>query len=289
MVGSEELQAFDLLLWLGSGREVSLRCGRSQPTVSRYAHRAAERLDLSMFKKDGQWHVNGDAPFLAMERQTHQLNRLLGREPLRIEAAAVSGPRLLEPCPRGWICGRSNQINLPHSLGLLRDRVIDAWISTSVIDLPAHDIEGLQLIQLYRNPIWLVADPQHPLCQERGLRREDLRRFPSVGLRGGWYPVSQEHLRSRGLWSRPLRVQRYTRGQWEGRCADGLTLGYASPLMLALNPSLQRLDHELGFDNGTALLVHQDCADSAPVAELVAELQRRSRELMRRHPQIVPG
>jgi len=126
MVGSEELQAFDLLLWLGSGREVSLRCGRSQPTISRYAHRAAERLDLNMFKKDGQWQINGLAPFLAMERHTHQLNRLLGREPLRIEAAAVSGPRLLDPCPKGWICGRRNQINLPHSLGLLRDRVIDA-------------------------------------------------------------------------------------------------------------------------------------------------------------------
>lgn len=206
MVGSEELQAFDLLLWLGSGREVSLRCGRSQPTISRYAHRVAERLDLRMLKKDGQWKINGDTHLLGIERQVHQLNRMLEREPLRIEAAAVSGPLLLDPCPNGWICGRKNQLNLPHSLGLLRDRVIDAWITTSSIDLSSHSIEGLRVIELYRNPIWLVAHPQHPLRHERGLGPEDLRRFPSVGLRGDWYPVSQEHLRSRGLWSQPLRV-----------------------------------------------------------------------------------
>lgn len=288
MVSSEELQAFDLLLWLGSGREVSLRCGRSQPTISRYAHRVAERLDLRMLKKDGQWQIRGEAPLLSIERQVHQLNRLLGREPMRIEAAAVSGPLLLDPCPSGWICGRRNQINLPHSLGLLRDRVIDAWITTSSIDLPPHRIESLHVIDLYRNPIWLVAHPQHPLQQERGLGPEDLRRFPSVGVRGDWYPVSQEHLRSRGLWSQPLRVQRYTHRQWEGRCADGLTLAYASPTMLGLNPALKRLDHDLDFHNGAALLVHQDHADSAPVAGLVAELQRRCREMGNRHPELQP-
>ena len=284
MVGSEELEAFDLLLWLGSGREASLRCGRSQPTISRYAHRVASLMELTMLKQDGQWKLSGETSLLQIERQVHQLHRLLGREPLRIEAAAVSGPLLLDPCPQGWICGRKNQLNMPHSLQLLRERVIDAWITTSSIDLCCHNLRHLRVIELYRSPIWLVAHPQHPLGQERGLALQDLRRFPSVGLRGGWYPVSQQHLRARGLWSQPLRLQRYNRRQWDGRSADGLTLAYASPPMLALNPGLQRLDHDLDFNNSTALLIHEDHAESAPIAELMEELRRRCRQLCQRHP-----
>lgn len=288
MVGPEELQAFDLLLWLGSGREVALRCGRSQPTISRYAHRVADVMDLKMHKKDGQWRISGEAKLLQIERQIHQINRFLGREPLRVEAAAVTGPQLLRPCPCGWICGRHNQINLPHSLQLLRDRVIDAWITTSSIDLPSQNLEGLHVFELYRYPIWLVAHPQHPLRHERGIGTEDLQRFPSVGLRGGWYPITQQHLRARGLWSQPQRLQRYNRRQWEGRSADGITLAYASPPMLALDPALQRLDHDLGFENGTALVVHRDHLDSAPVDLLLAELRRRSLVLRDLHPGLVP-
>ena len=288
MIGPEELQGFDLLVWLGNGRAAASRSRCSQPTISRQAREVAERLHLSLQKVGGEWLVRGDTTLLSYERQLHQLHRFLGRASLRLEIGAVSGRLLGLPPPEGWIAGPPDRIHLPRSLRLLRERVIDAWITTAADDLPHPPDPCLQRFDLYTAPIWLVAAADHPLIGVAELSRDDLLSFPSAGVSGGWLPRTETHLRARGLWSHPLRIDRYEKRHWDGRTGDGQTLAYASPLMLNLNPSLQRIDHDLALDSNTALVVHRDHADAEPVLQLRAELHRRTQALALANSAITP-
>lgn len=288
MISPEVLQGFDLMLWLGNGRDAAALNGCSQPTISRQAQQVADLLGLSLQKLRGQWRVRGDTTLLSFERQLHQLHRFLGRAPLRLEIGAVSGRMIGLPAPPGWIAGPADQIDLPRSLQLLRDRVIDAWITPAADDLPQLEDPDWQRFDLYAAPIWLVASSNHPLIGHSWLKASDLRRFPSAGVEGGWYPHSEAHLRSLGLWSKPVRLNRYEVSRWDGRTADGHTLAYASPPMLQLNPDLRRLPYNLGLSHCVALVVHRDHAQAQQVVALCQELYKRTDTLLHLHPDLVP-
>jgi DNA-binding transcriptional LysR family regulator len=286
MIAPEVLQGFDLLLWLGNGRVAAAHNGCSQPTISRQAREVADLLQLSLRKRNGAWQVYGDTTLLAFERQLHQLHRLLGRAPLRLEIGAVSGRLLGLPAPPGWIAGPPDRLDLPRSLELLRQRVIDAWITPAADDLPELEGADWHCFELYSAPVWLVAAPDHPLVGCSRLPSEDLLAFPSAGLEGGWYPRSEAHLRTRGLWSEPRRVTSYEPHQWDGRTADGRTLAYASPPMLTLNPGLRRLDHDLKLRHRAALVVSEDHAEAEPIQRLKQELHHRTAALAKLHPEL---
>jgi DNA-binding transcriptional LysR family regulator len=288
MISPEVLQGFDLILWLGNGRDAAAYNGCSQPTISRQAQQVADLLGLSLQKVRGQWCVRGDTTLLAFERQLHQLHRFLGRAPLRLEISAVSGRMIGLPASPGWIAGPADQLELPRSLELLRDRVIDAWITPAADDLPNPQERDWHCFELYAAPVWLVASPDHPLMGHSWLKTTDLRRFPSAGVEGGWYPHSEAHLRTHGLWSKPVRLNRYEVARWDGRTADGHTLAYASPPMLRLNPGLRRLPYDLAFHQRTALVVHRDHVQAAPITLLLQELKRRTQDLAQLHPELVP-
>jgi DNA-binding transcriptional LysR family regulator len=288
MISPEVLQGFDLMVWLGNGRDAAAHNGCSQPTISRQARQVADLLGLNLQKLGGKWRVRGDTTLLAFERQLHQLHRLLGRAPLRLEIGAVSGRMVGLPAPPGWIAGPSDQIDLPRSLELLRARVIDAWITPAADDLPATDDPDWRRFDLYAAPVWLVASPDHPLMGHSWLKATDLKRFPSAGVQGGWYPHSEAHLRALGLWSKPLPLNRYDVARWDGRTADGHTLAYASPPMLRLNPSLRRLPYNLSLTQRTALVVHSDLAQASPILLLQEELERRTQALVKLHPELAP-
>ncbi|MFM7360387.1 MAG: LysR family transcriptional regulator [Cyanobium sp.] len=288
MIGPEELQGFDMLVWLGSGRAAAARSGCSQPTISRQAREVAEKLHLTLQKQGGEWKVRGDTTLLGFERQLHQLHRFLGRASLRLEIGAVCGALIGLPPPDGWMAGPPDRIYLPRSLQLLRQRVIDAWITTAADDLPDPPDPDWLRFDLYTAPVWLVAAADHPLIGVTALSRDDLLAFPSAGIRGGWLPRTEDHLRSRGLWSHPLQLNRYDGMRWDGRTGDGQTLAYASPPMLALNPALRRLEHNLELRCRAALLVHRDHAETAPVAHLRTVLQDGTRNVARVHPELTP-
>ncbi|MEB3243798.1 MAG: LysR substrate-binding domain-containing protein [Cyanobacteriota bacterium] len=275
MVNQARLDALDGLLWLGNGTHAARLTSLSQPTISRGAHQAADHFQLGLRKIRGEWQLQGDSTALEAERQHFQQLRFNGEAGLRLEAGAISSRCLAEPPPEPWILGRADAINQPRSLALLRERVIDAWICTSAQDLPWDSGEDIAQLDLFRAPLRLVASRHHPLVGQPGLTPSDLSSFPSVALASDWYPHSAAQLRSHGLWGNPQPQYHYRSHHWEGRTADGRTLAYASPVMLARNPRLHLLDFDLDLEQVVALVVLREHICHPRIQELQDELERR--------------
>ncbi|MFN9425695.1 MAG: hypothetical protein ACK6CO_01760, partial [Cyanobacteriota bacterium] len=70
-------------------------------------------------------------------------------------------------------------------------------------------------------------------------------------------------------------LNHYRSHHWVGRTADGHTLAYASPLMLASDPAITALDYDLGLEQSLALVVRKDLAKEPPIQALLEELRRR--------------
>ena len=121
----------------------------------------------------------------------------------------------------GWWAALIFQ-QLQRTLQLLEDRVMDAWVGSYQPDLPGPDDPDWWVLDLLREPVQLLAAPDHPLAQVRGLSRSDFEPFPSLALPPGWFPRTEAVLREQGLWSDPVRIKRYDPSCWEGRCADGV-------------------------------------------------------------------
>lgn len=217
MVTPAQLEAFDLLLWVGIGEEAARISSLSQPTISRSAHHVAQTLGLTLRKVRSEWQLAGEESRLAQARTRHQQSRLQGKGRLRLEAGALSSRLVAEPAPAGWILGRPDAINQPRSLGLLHQRVIDAWICTSALDLPdGPELEDLAVLELFRMPLRLVASRHHPLAGRKGLQAADLSPFPSVALADHWYPRSAAQLQKHGLWRNPRHLNHHPPQHWEG-------------------------------------------------------------------------
>jgi len=275
MLNPARLEAFDVLLWVCNGHHAGRVTSLSQPTISRAAHQISETLGIHVQKVHGEWQVSGNTLRLSQERELHQACRFAGKGATRLEAGALSSRLLVDPTPAGWVLGRADAINQPRSLALLKQRVIDAWLCTSAIDLPEDPNQGLAVMEIYRTPLRLVASAHHPLASERGLNVDDLSPFPSVALDGDWYPTSAARLREHGLWNSPRRLSHHRSQHWEGSTADGHTLAYASPLTLARNPALCPLDFDLGLHHALALVVLRELVDHPRILDLLDDLRAR--------------
>lgn len=168
MLNPAQVEALDLLLWVGNGQQAGRISSLSQPTISRGAHHVARTLGLSLQKVCSEWHVAGDSRSLALERQLQQLGRLEGRGPLRLEAGAVSSRALADPPLPSWVLGRPDAINQPRSLDLVCQRVIDAWICTSALDLPEESGRRSRCWNCSGLPSSLWPAPNTPWRRNRG-------------------------------------------------------------------------------------------------------------------------
>ena len=286
MIGPEELQALDLLIWQRTGQQAAALCHCNQSTISRRVAHVLKVFDLRLQRVGREWQLSGFHQLLAMERLVHQHYRLAGHGPLRLEVGYIAAPLLATPPPPGWTIGPGDRMGRFLPLAMLEQGVIDAWITSSPIDLPSEEAMGCVVVPLNWAPVWLMASADHPLNGIRGIRRSDLDRFPSLALPEGWYPHMESVLRGQGLWTDPVRMARYDRASWDGRTADGVTLTYATPLMASLNPALHRLEWDLGFRNGEALVVRRDLAEHPAIAVLLEDLRRRVQRLVPLHPEL---
>ncbi len=277
MIPLEQLAALDLSLWLGTGKAAAQHLHTNQSTVSRQLRAVLHTLDLRLVRRNGQRRLVGDLELLAAERWVHQLARLKGKAPLRVEGTYASGPWFLEQPLEGWMHGTFLLPGRDLPLELLRERVIDAWLASYQPDLPDPDDPQWWVLDLVREPVRLLAAPDHPLAGVRRPSADDLRRFPSLALPPGWFPRTEAILRGQGLWQQEVPMSRYDPADWEGRCGDGVTLTYGQSLTEALQPGTVRLDWDLGLISGEALVVRRDLIDWPPIQKLAAELRRRAR------------
>ena len=288
VVTPEELAALDHLQWLRTGAAAAKAVRSSQPTVSRRVNHVLNRFGCSLRRQGGEWRIQGYTELLAAEREVHQIWRLRGGEPLRLEATYWSGPSLATPAPPGWSTGLFDLPGKEIPLRLLRERVIDAWIAGYLPDLPAADDPEFVVIELCHMPCQLQAARNHPLARETGLTPEDLARFPSLALPEGWFPQLEARLKAQHLWSTPsVQFRRYDESSWEGRTADAVTLCYGNALNLGLHPELVQLDWSIGHIGGEALVVRRDLAERAPILFLLEELRRRVRQLSEHHAELI--
>jgi DNA-binding transcriptional LysR family regulator len=279
VVGLDQLAALDLALWMGSGAGAAQLLGVNQSTIWRQQRSVLWLLGLYLVRRRGGLQLEGDQELLQAERVVHQQARLRGYGPLRIDANFASGPWLLSTVPEGWISGRFDLPGLQRPLELLRERVLDAWVCSYQPDLPAADDPDWWVLDLLQAPLRLLASPQHPLVDVRGLCQGDLERFPSLALPAGWFPRTEAHLRQQGLWRETVDFRRYDPDDWEGRSRDGVTLLYGNSLTETLMPCTTRLDWELQLITGDALVVRRDVAEQPAIQQLVAFLQARARTI----------
>jgi DNA-binding transcriptional LysR family regulator len=288
VVTPEELAALDHLQWLRTGAAAARALRSSQPTVSRRVSHVLNRFGCSLRRQGGEWRIEGYRELLAAEREVHQIWRLRGGEPLRLEATYWSGPSLATPAPHGWRTGLFDLPGKAIPLRLLRERVIDAWIAGYLPDLPAADDPEFVVVELCHMPCQLQAARNHPLARETGLTPEDLARFPSLALPEGWFPQLETRLKAQHLWNTPsVQFRRYDESSWEGRTADAVTLCYGNALNLEQHPELVQLDWSIGHIGGEALVVRRDLAERSPILLLLEELRRRVRQLADRHAELI--
>jgi DNA-binding transcriptional LysR family regulator len=282
VISLEQLAALDLSLWLGTSEAAARLLHLNQSSVSRQRRSAMQAMDLQLLRQGTEQLLLGDRELLAAERRVHQLARLKGKAPLRVDGTYASGPWLLaQPVP-GWIRGNFDLPGRDLPLRLLRERVIDAWVASYQPDLPDSDDPDWWVLDLTREPVRLLAAPDHPLAGECRLNHADLVRFPSLALPSGWFPRTEAVLQRQGLWQDEVAMGRYDPTDWEGRCADGVTLTYGTSLSEPLQPVTVRLEWDLGLITGEALVVRRDLSERPAIQHLAEALQQRARSLAQR-------
>lgn len=268
MVTLEDLAALDLLIWKRTGLEASRALCCNQSTVSRRIVRTVDVFALDLQRRQGEWQLCVGLWLLAIERQLHQLCRLAGREPLRLEISPLLAPLLAAPPPPGWLLGTFDHIGMGRPLQLLRERVIDAWLIDNLLDLPPLDDPEIRRFDLFRYPLRVAADARHPLVGVQGLCMEDLWRFPVPQLPAEQFPRTSRRFSDLGLGGWKVSASRYDSADWEGRSRDGATLVFGTPSNLALHNHLRPLDLEPLLWNGISLVFHRDLQEQAVIAAL---------------------
>ena len=286
MVGIDDLAMLDLQLWLRSGEAAASRLHCAQSTISRRNNETLRCFDLRMVRDAGEWQLQGDQTLLQMERGVHQLHRMLSSSvKCRLEANFWASSVLADPLPSGWTGGCWDHVGMLRPLQLLRERVIDAWIGSYQPDLPESD-HVLEVIDLCRTPVHLVASQDHPLAQRDHLTPDDLACFPSLALPSGLFPQTEAALRRHGLWTTPSRMKRYRPELWQGRTEDQVTLAYASCLALEVMPGLVPLNFDLGLISGESLLICRGLREQPKIQALLDALRSRLAEKASAYPEL---
>ena len=274
VVGVELLEALDGLIWLRTGHQVAARFNLNQSTVSRNSKKCAEEFCLSLVRRQSEWSLEGDPTLLNLERYVHQVSRWRENKPLRLEAQHWSAPLLCAPIPNGWIAGCLNYLEYERPLKLLKERVIDAWI-TSYPDALSDDDPDFTAIRLSRLPLLLVVQEGHPLLKlGNQMTFEDVARFPFLPLPSGSFPKVQNVLEKLGLWH---KTSGPTEFDWRGRSdIEDLMVGFATPLTLPLyGESFVALPLQVPVEVGDALVVAKEWVDTPQMHQLVSLLRSR--------------
>jgi DNA-binding transcriptional LysR family regulator len=164
---------------------------------------------------------------------------------------------------------------------LLRERVIDAWISCSKPDLPGQDDPIFAVYEIANIPLRMACANNHPLVGESGLTTSDLIQYPSLGLASECYPQFGALLKQRGLWRQTINLDTYAFHDWEGRASTGLASIPVNALSTDLSYGLSALDWPTGIQDCIALIVLRDLSEQAEIQHLLNHLRNRAMAMAR--------
>lgn len=285
MVTIEQLEALDSLIWLRSGAAAASSCRCDESSITRRVQATLKLFGLKLLREN-ELELWGNKALLRLQRLVHQQARFMGvsKRPLRLEATHYVRRQLERPALNGWQLGPCHHRGYGTLLALLEERVIDAWITSDLFDLP--DAPHVAVIPLWEWPGELVVHPCHPLARERGLSHGDLERFPSLILPEELYPELARRVHARGL-GHSRQLDRYDTGSWHGLTDDAVTISYGSCLTLDQDQELTRLHWDLDLKGGEALIVLREWAAEPAIAQLLEDLRQRQLTLQQRIPQLV--
>ena len=286
MVTREDLEGLDHMLWHGNGPRAALALQCNQSTISRRVQRCLGTFGLRLRRRSGSWVIQGPSLLLQMEREIHQLARVLGKHPLRLEGFPVGSAPLLQPPPPGWTMGPHDAAGIRAPLALLKERIIDAWLTDLADDLPENPEFPIVVWPLAQQPITLLASSCHPLVGDTNLQISDLARFPIPVLPKEGTPRSHALCAQLGLGTIHTELRRYDSHGWEGLTADDLTLVHTTPLNARAHPELVALDAVPLFTNRLALVCREDVATYERVQDLHCLLKTRLLYIKRSHPHL---
>ena len=283
MVTLEQLEALDLLVWLRLGSAAAAASCCDESSITRRVRSVLRTFGLRL-QRASEVVLSGGLDLLRLQRVVHQHARYRGARPLRMEATHYIRQQLSSPALAGWMLGPCHHRGIETLLALLKERVIDAWITSDLHDLP----EGpeFSVIKLWEWPGELVVHGAHPLAHVRRPSRGDLERFPSLVVPGQLYPKLAKMVHAKGF-GRDCQLDRYDLGSWDGLTHDAVTIVYGSCLSLAANRSLKRLHWNLSLTGGEALVLLREWQDAPAIALLLEDLRRRQIKLKQQLPELV--
>ena len=174
MLTQEELESFDFLQWLGTGALAAQQLCRNQATVSRHSIHVQKTLGISLQRQPGgTYGISGNERLLRLQRQVHQVARLLGLRPLRLHLITGKG-HLAKGLPPGWCsnppCPLEPQVD---GAALLDGYVLDACIMQRP-QVASLDCQRYCVIEVLNSPLFLVANSSHVLSHDKGITAADL-------------------------------------------------------------------------------------------------------------------
>lgn len=289
MLSPELLQALDHLIWLGSESHAGRLTNCSQSTICRRARQATQLFGVNLIKTNGDWHTSPESNLLSLERQVHQLFRFATSRILRLESDHWAGRQILSALPSPWAHGRPGRIGIQRPLQLLRDRIIDAWITCTKADLPAADDPIMISYELAETPLMLACAPDHPLEQTTRLSVGDIQQFPSLSVATHHYPNFASQMQTRGAWNTPQAMNTYSYERWEAQALQKLC---TIPINTLSNPlhesSLSTLDFDLAVNDCVALVIRRDLSEQPAIHRLLHSLQQRLHNLALENPLLSP-
>lgn len=181
VVSEEDLQAFDLLIWFGTGRAAAEQSGINQSTITRRVARVLSAFQLSIRRQHGVHRIRGrHRDLLTLQRRVHQGLRLLGRGSLRLDVDALTWPLIQPTTLPAWHLGCADHLDPSSRIEMIRDHALDAWIGPITAHDPGEGANeqgtGLRILPLLQTTLswpWLApprdSDPLKPELLTIGL------------------------------------------------------------------------------------------------------------------------
>ena len=280
MIPVEELDALDLLIWLGRGSDAAERLGCNQSTVSRRTNHCLQVFDLRLHRDADGEPCTRSHDLLRLEREVHQLHRLGQGRNLRIDASLLAAPLLRGSVPSGWIVGHLDGLGWQRPVELLQERVLDVWITAMAQELEPEALDGMCCLPLLTTPLLLASSKDHPLQGQGQLQHGDLDGMPRLAPRPGSYPRTEIML---GAWRRgnpPLPLETGARRRLPQNELllerSPLLLHYGTAFSLARQSGLCPLPLDLGVQTQLSLVIRHDVSAQAAIAQLIETLQQRA-------------
>ena len=294
MVTPEELEALDLMCWLCHGEDAALLSYCNQSTISRRSQNALKVFNLKP-SLDLGFHGQGvQHRLLQMEREVHQLYRLIGGRRLRLHAPYWASRLLDGQLDADWMVNPARKKEpVGAALRLLEDRVIDAMI-TETSQRPADDNPKFVCFDLYEVPLILCAEDLtekqavNPLCSETGLSSGDVRGLSRVKPQGFLSPESKGCV-----------VQLFNHLYGDSQDADcgsdqlledrsSVTFFMAHhPLAFEDFGHYRRIDYDCGFRAKESLVVLRGLEESPQVLRLLEMLSSSYLEPLRQYADVI--